>query len=326
MFTFIVIIYNEEEVITDLLNSIKYQIEKYGKDIDFQLILADDGSKDRSCQAIENWLISNENLFKKVNRQYCKKNRGTCKSLADAMRKIEGDNFYLVAGDDMIAKGNMFAKYKLLEKYDIVANGVLKFKNNHIITDKKDYLNVVLQGLYSEHFLSKAVKFGCPILNGAIIRKELLTEGVLDIMEKYILLEDRPRYYQIFKERKKIKYYFEMEPILLYRESNTSVSNFNSKLKNILDADIKKFLFRIRQESSSNLEKIELWIQEKLVIYRGKRGVMWLVRYITPYYLKLLSLSLLNINKIRNMEKKLIDQYAKENDMHMENIRQWKTK
>ena len=56
MFTFVVTCYNQADVVPDMLESIRYQIERYGQGQTFQLIVTDDGSKDNSCQVINGWL------------------------------------------------------------------------------------------------------------------------------------------------------------------------------------------------------------------------------------------------------------------------------
>ena len=59
MFTFVVTCYNQAEVVIHALESIRYQICRFGKGQKFQLIAADDGSEDQSCQVIEHpWVIS----------------------------------------------------------------------------------------------------------------------------------------------------------------------------------------------------------------------------------------------------------------------------
>lgn len=317
MFTFVVIIYNEKDTVLYLLESIKYQIENYGELRRFQLILADDASKDNSCVVIDKWLEKNACLFAQIDKQYSIKNRGTCRSLAEAFRKIKGNLFYLVAGDDIIARGNMFKKYELLDKYDIVANGILVFGNNYIDRNRKKYLNVALQGVYTPKYLKNAIKFGCPILNGAIIRKELLTEEVLKFMEQYVLLDDRPRYYQIFSEHNDIKYYYSSAPILLYRESENSVSNFKSVYKSVLDKDIENLYRKIKEDSSSIFERVKLSLQQSSLKYRGKGGINKILRYLTPYYIGLMMLMTIRKIKITQFENELIKDYADENDKHI---------
>lgn len=319
-FTFIVLIYNEENMLHYCLESIKYQITHYGEKKDFQLILADDGSKDSSCDVADNWVKKNNKLFEDIVRLYGKRNEGTCINLCNALRHMKGEEFYVIAGDDMLAKGNMFVKFELLQQYDIVGNGVLKFKGNRIITQKKEYLNVVLQKIYTESYLRKAVKCGCPILNGAIIKRSLLTESVLARMERFKLLEDRARYYQIFAENEKILYHYDASPILLYRVSENSVSNPKSKHKNVLDIDTEKLYNMAYREAVLTGEKLFLGIQRQMTKWRKKSGVVNKLRYITPYYAKLGILILVNYKELTRCENSLILDYSKENESYMHEI------
>ena len=86
MFTFIVTCYNQAEVITHALESIRYQIRRFGKGQKFQLIAADDGSEDQSCQVIEQWIEGNEELFERVDMLFREKNAGICRNYVEALR------------------------------------------------------------------------------------------------------------------------------------------------------------------------------------------------------------------------------------------------
>ena len=62
-FTFVIITYNQEQYILQHLESIKYQINKYGKGISVYLIISDDHSLDRTLQLAEIWLQENSCFF-----------------------------------------------------------------------------------------------------------------------------------------------------------------------------------------------------------------------------------------------------------------------
>ena len=68
MFTFVVTCYNQAEVVRDALESIKFQIENFGKGQKFQMIVTDDGSKDESRKVIRQWISDNEGLFAKTDK------------------------------------------------------------------------------------------------------------------------------------------------------------------------------------------------------------------------------------------------------------------
>lgn len=320
LFSFVVLIYNEEDTVTYLLESIKYQIIHYGHQKIFELILADDASKDQSCIVADKWLENNIELFHKVVKIYAKENKGTCQNLCKALRKMEGEQFYLVAGDDILASGNMFAKYRLLEQYDIIGNGILKFSENKIIRNRKAYLNIALQAVYTERYLRSAVKYGCPILNGAIIKRELLTETVLKRMEQFVLLDDRSRYYQIFAENTKIRYGYDNEPILLYRQNEQSVSNMQGKFKIVLNEDIKHLYYIIACRERSKWTRALLKYQSSLIKFRGETSLASMLRYLSPYYMKLFVIMLCHIGEIRRHINVLVSDYSEVNNRYIQQI------
>ena len=63
MFTFVVTCYNQAQVVLQALESVKYQIKKFGQGQAFQLIVTDDGSTDGSPDAVRGWLEGNGGLF-----------------------------------------------------------------------------------------------------------------------------------------------------------------------------------------------------------------------------------------------------------------------
>ena len=127
MFTFVVTCYNQAEVVPYMLESIKYQIEKFGQGQEFQLIVTDDGSTDDSRQVIDRWMEANQGLFAKTDRLFREENAGICVNYVDALRHVEGERFVAVNGDDLIAPYNLFDITSKLEEYDMICTAFLKF-------------------------------------------------------------------------------------------------------------------------------------------------------------------------------------------------------
>ena len=63
MFTFLTITYNQENLIIEHLEGIKYQIENHGKNHRFKYILGDDCSTDSTVKLVEEWIKLNSKLF-----------------------------------------------------------------------------------------------------------------------------------------------------------------------------------------------------------------------------------------------------------------------
>lgn len=319
MFTFVIVIYNAESTILYLLESIKYQIKHYGEEKSIQLILADDASSDRTCEVVDRWLADNDGLFCEVVKLYSDENRGTCKNVGAAIRSVKGEAFFIVDGDDILSKNNIFAKYKMLDRYDIIANAALLLKEDRIIRTRKQYLDILAQSIYQDKFLKSAVKHACPVLNGSIVKKELFTENVLKRMEEFTLLDDRSRYYEMFKENQHIRYCYEPVPILIYRTGTASVSSYQSPYKKILNYDLKR-LYRIAQaEEPVVWERISLKLQEVSIGCRRRKGIIKIIGYMTPYYMRLSAHLLFHIRGILK-QYQLLAGYMDENEAYVEEL------
>ena len=76
-FTFGVMVYNQEKIVLETLNSIKYQVVHFGKEYDTQIIFTDDNSSDNTVKVIETWLDTNRSLFCSVIKHWNHENLGT---------------------------------------------------------------------------------------------------------------------------------------------------------------------------------------------------------------------------------------------------------
>ena len=61
-FTFGVFTYNQDQFIFENLESIKYQIEKYGEGTSFLLVMSDDCSQDNTVVYAKEWLKKNKKM------------------------------------------------------------------------------------------------------------------------------------------------------------------------------------------------------------------------------------------------------------------------
>ena len=148
------------------------------------------------------WIDSNKGLFDEITILESIKNVGTCKNLGKAFRSLKTEFFLVIAGDDVISKQNVFRKMDIMEDCDVLLNSIMMFKASDlsIIRNKRKYLDAVIQCCESRRFIKWISGVGCPIQNGAIYRTSLLTEDVLQYMEKFHILDDRTRFYAIFKQ------------------------------------------------------------------------------------------------------------------------------
>lgn len=100
-FTFLMLSYNQEAFVIMHLESIRYQIMHYFSDTEVSLIIADDGSKDRTLLFCREWIKRNRELFKEITVLGDGTNRGTCSSFLEALKHVSSDKFFLLAADDL---------------------------------------------------------------------------------------------------------------------------------------------------------------------------------------------------------------------------------
>ena len=322
MFSFIVVVYNEEKTVLETLESIKYQVKMYGKNQEFQLIIADDKSEDKSRVVMDRWIKRNHSLFKVIDRLYYEENVGTCKNYVRALRCIKGEEFFSISGDDIIAQNNLFDKFELLNKYDVVLNSSLKFVDGgEVIDNKRDYFMISLQACMDYNYIRWATKLGSPVLNGAIYKKGLLTDEILDYISKFDLVDDRPRYFKMFQD-KKLKVSYSNSPIILYRVSEWSVTNFTGRFSQRHNNDIIKLYDDIiKSEKSVFLKGIIKW-QRDCYNLRGRKGFLGSLRFLSPYYAILFWKSLINARKVNALSQRMVNDYLKVNTSYYRKLKE----
>lgn len=109
-FTICIPVYNREKLITRTLTSI---IEQRFED--YEIIIVDDGSTDRSIDIIETFIKKNPTINIKLET---KKNGGKHTALNVGIKKAEGKFFIILDSDDYLAKDALISAYNLIEKYN----------------------------------------------------------------------------------------------------------------------------------------------------------------------------------------------------------------
>ncbi len=285
-YTFIVTVYNQEKLVIQTLESIKYQIITYGKKYQIQLVIGDDASTDNTMFNIEIWLKKNDTLFSEVNIFSFENNVGTCKNYTNSIQAIKGKCFKEIAGDDILPPNNIFKIMDMTKIYDVVAGVVIPFSKDVILYKKALYKAIISQSFYNEKQLKILTQVGCPIMNGSIWNKKLMTEDVLNYIKQYILIEDRPQWYKIFQENRVINYTFCENAVLLYRKETGSVTNGDTKINSIYQTDmnriycdiyslttswlVKYSLCRKKSKSFLKVDPITIWIKWKRIIHYVK--------------------------------------------------------
>lgn len=275
----IVAVYNIEKYIEECLKS----IEKI-KNIDYELLIINDGSKDNSQKIIDNYCKKNLRV-----KSYIKENGGVSSARNYGLEKAKGKYVWFIDGDDLI-KVDEFEKFFLEiqnEELDIAYGNYLFFKDGENlkkaqkaikyiekeeILDGKDFLTFVgekilgngsvWKNLYNVKFLkSNNIFFNPEVFKG----EDLLFTLLVNLKAKKVKYFD---------------YYF-----YYYRTNREdSLMNNNSEENNKKDALSRKIM---AQELLKNINFFEEY--------------KWIKKYIISSYT-----SYINFFKVRDLEEEKI--------------------
>ena len=113
-FTFGMLTYNQEDYVIEHLESIKYQILNFGKDVKAYFVLSDDASKDNTVKYVEMWTEANKDLFAGIKIVAKKNNAGIVQNFLTMLNNIHTSHYKILAGDDLYYKNNLF-EFNLLK-------------------------------------------------------------------------------------------------------------------------------------------------------------------------------------------------------------------
>jgi len=222
-FDFGVITYNQQDVVIETLESIKYLVENYGVGIDCRLIIGDDGSKDKTVELCKKWVAANEGWFSLAVVLEPEGNKGTVQNYLNVFRLITSSHFKIMDGDDIFSSNNLFELYEKLPENEIftcVPMGIDEKGKYRDVTN--DYC------FFSKQDNSKRIgimKYQNIFLSGStFIRREMITYSTIEFMKRFRLLEDHSMYYEIIMRTKPNIRYFST-PYIIYRVRDISVSH-----------------------------------------------------------------------------------------------------
>lgn len=280
-FSFCVLTYNQQDTIIETLESIEYQITKYGEDGVFNLYITDDASKDATGERIHEWLQENRRLFEKVEVLTNTVNRGTVYNYNCLMRLVGGEPFKVIAGDDLIGPYNIFSRIGSEESV-MYTFPYLRLENGRI-TYRKRYLYDYYFRLckYKRSRNCRWMRLGDFIHTPSTFYMKSLYQksNSTDFNKQFFLFEDDPTFYSFFKNSPEVSVSFGTVPLILYRytQGSTSTVPNNAFLK-----DWKK-LQELYIRDTTGVEKkylqIRLWSYfHNRLIYQGMERLRQLWR------------------------------------------------
>ena len=125
-FTFICISYCQADIITEHLDSIKRIVETFGKNVENDLIVADDFSKDGTADVARKWIEKNRGVFRRAEVLPTEANMGTVKNIYRAIDSCKTEHFKILAGDDKYNNKDIYSLYDSMSD-EIVVTPVLPF-------------------------------------------------------------------------------------------------------------------------------------------------------------------------------------------------------
>lgn len=240
-FTFGMLTYNQEAYVFECLESIKYQILNYGKNVKVYFVLSDDASKDNTVKYVEMWLEANKKLFEDIKIIVQNRNNGIVANYLTLLSNIHTGYYKTMAGDDLYYKNNVF---DVVRKGDFVITPTIYFGGNNIIYDKKrDRFKILLlhyeKGNLKEYLGNRLRYSNCMDAPGVFINHKLVTQGLVNELEKYQWIEDVPKWNYLFNVAK-VDVELVQEPYILYRSEVGISKNKNHSARSRFEGDVRK--------------------------------------------------------------------------------------
>lgn len=259
-FAFIVLTYNHQDYILEHLESIKYLVKQYGKNIDIDLLINDDGSKDKTKKLVDNWLRLNGGYFRSTKAIFNLKNIGTCESLDNLLSHINAEECKITAGDDVYSFENIFLASKFNPNDSIISGRpLLLIKENLLINRLSSILATASNIIYKNKKLIQRFKHlsfnNAP--NMIYSTNALLNPAVREYLRKFKVTEDWPiqiKISQQFPEMQlrqidKILVYYRRTTGSTYLIDNQRFNKDKIQIYNDLINMEKKWIERIRLQN-----------------------------------------------------------------------------
>lgn len=226
-FTFCSLTYNQEKLIIQQLESIKYQIENFGSNVNCTYVLADDHSTDNTCEVVKKWIEINPNLFHEVKYAISEVNKGIVGNFKNALNNITTRHFKILAGDDMYYRNNVF---EMCDTEMFTITPVLFMNSNYVLSEGNyQFFRHLLEcgsGERVKKFLQQQYQYGGGLTApGIFYDRDLSDDEHIKILEDYTWIEDAPTFnYFLGKETTTVG--VSIKPYIVYRD-DSGISNTN---------------------------------------------------------------------------------------------------
>lgn len=251
-FTFGVCTYNSESYVINTLESIKFQIVNFSKNINCFLVISDDSSSDHTVCYIQNWLNLNSKLFAGVKLLTHKNNKGIANSYADLIQNIHTELFIKIDGDDLLCSENIFEKCLDLKKDECRIYVPFIFKSDAKVSvrdpDAMNSFYYSTKQFYNKDSLRLIETYKPFMTPQVIMTRSNFSDECLEFLRNFTQFEDDTTIWFIFKNNPNIKLKYFLTPLVLYRIQDKSLSNGLESIHQIQFLDdlhnLKKIMFK----------------------------------------------------------------------------------
>lgn len=246
-FAFLVLAYNHQDYILEHLESIKCLVLLHGNDINVDLIINDDCSRDQTQTLVKQWLNINASLFRHIKTLFNPKNLGTCASINNMLSHMVADRCKLTAGDDVYSFENIFNLTQHSSDIAMVSGRVLYLFGNALNVGRlPNHLATATQVIYQNVTLLHRFKhFSYNNAPNLLYATEcLLHPTVRAFLGHFQVTEDWPLQVAIAREFPDRRFALISEVLVYYRRTSGStyiVANKRfAKDKNLIYDDLIK--------------------------------------------------------------------------------------
>lgn len=261
--------YNHEKYVIEHLESIKFQVLTYGRNVHVDVIVSDDCSRDGTRDLIDIWFALNRSLFRNVDFLYNSKNLGTCANISNAIDRVVAKRCKITGSDDVYSSENIFELSFHDDEFSMLSGRVLYLRGpviefdlfTNIFETATDVIYKNANALYRFKHLSFT---NAP--NLVYSMSCLKHRNVRDYLSRFDVVEDWPLQISIAREfpQKRIKL---IDRVLVYYR-RTEGSTYIVANERFLD-DKDRIYNDLLVTSRSLLEKIRLTSRKKALRRQG---------------------------------------------------------
>ena len=222
MISVVVPVYNVEKYITKCLESIIRQSYK-----DFELLLVNDGSTDKSVEIINECLLNSNLNWKLINKE----NGGLASARNTGIKEAKGDYVSFIDADDCVSDDFLYNLINAIEKddYDFSFCAFQYIKDQSLTQDKNENTQIFDRDTLLLSFLKRNISFVVPSM---FFKKNFLIENNLFFDEDIKFSEDQPFIWNVILHSNKTIYLYKKMYGYYIRENSIMTSSSYTKIEN----------------------------------------------------------------------------------------------